>query len=197
MQRDGFPGWFAIADNSKEMDMAKVSKRVLKWSLPRVTSIQRGLLAGSVVASVVLLSGCTVEVLNTQAAQELKQVSHLPGSVYAGWRVFQDKCAACHGPAAIGTAGGPDLLPRVREMGPRQFVSLVLKRYDWSHAGVQAGSTGAAHEILVDTLVQRKNYGLTMPAWEGEPSVSAHIADLYAYLNARAQGMQGPGRPAQ
>ena len=179
------------------MDKAKVSKRVLKWSLPGRTSIQRGLMAGVAVASIALLSGCAVELQNTQAAQELKHASQPPGSVYAGWRVFQDKCAACHGPAAMGTAGGPDLLPRVRDMGPRQFVSLVLKRYDWSHAGVQPGSTGATRDAMVDELVQRKNYGLTMPAWEGEPRVSAHIVDLYAYLNARAQGTQGPGRPAQ
>jgi mono/diheme cytochrome c family protein len=197
MQRDGLPGRFAIADNSKEMDMAKISKRMLKWSLPRVTSIQKGLMAGFVVASIALLSGCAVEVLNTQAAKELKHASQPPGSVYAGWRVFQDKCATCHGPAATGTAGGPDLLPRVRDMGPHQFVSLVLKRYDWSHAGVPPGSTGAARDAIVDELVQRKNYGLTMPAWESEPRVNAHIVDLYAYLSARAQGTQGPGRPVQ
>ena len=77
-----------------------------------------------------------------------------------------------------------------------QFVSLVLKRYDWSHAGVQSGGTGAVRDAMVDELVQRKNCVLTMPAWEGEPRVSAHIVDLFAYLSARAQGMQGPGRPA-
>jgi hypothetical protein len=37
---------------------------------------------------------------------------------------------------------------------------------------------------------------LTMPAWQGEPRVTAHIVDLYAYLSARAQGTQGPDRPA-
>jgi mono/diheme cytochrome c family protein len=197
VQRDGFPGWFAVADNSKEMDMAHISNSVMKWSLPRMTSIQRGLMAGSVMASVFLLSGCAVELQNTQAARELKQESQPQGSVYAGWRIFQDKCAACHGPAAMGTAGGPDLLPRVREMGPHQFVSLVLKRYDWSHAGVQAGSTGAARDAMVDDIVQRRRFVLTMPAWESEPSVSVHIVDLYAYLSGRAQGTQGPGRPAR
>ncbi len=177
--------------------MAHISNSVMKWSLPRMTSIQRGLMAGSVMASVFLLSGCAVELQNTQAARELKQESQPQGSVYAGWRIFQDKCAACHGPAAMGTAGGPDLLPRVREMGPHQFVSLVLKRYDWSHAGVQAGSTGAARDAMVDDIVQRRRFVLTMPAWESEPSVSVHIVDLYAYLSGRAQGTQGPGRPAR
>ena len=177
--------------------MAKVSMPVLKWSLPHMSAIQRGLMAGAAVASMALLTGCAVELQNAQAAQELKHASQPPGSVYAGWRVFQDKCAACHGPAAMGTAGGPDLLPRVGDMVPHQFVSLVLKRYDWSHAGVQPGSTGAARDAMVEDIVQRRRFVLTMPAWEGEPSVSVHIVDLYAYLSGRAQGTQGPGRPAR
>ena len=35
-----------------------------------------------------------------------------------------------------------------------------------------------------------------MPALDGEPRVAAHVADIYAYLSARAQGTQGFGRPA-
>lgn len=157
----------------------------------------RGLLCGGGMALALLLAGCAVEVQNTQAAQEVAQRAKPPGSVYTGWRLFQDKCALCHGPAGNGTAGGPDLLPKVREIGPRQFVSIVLKRYDWSLPAVQARSEGAAREALVDDIVARKGYVLTMPAWQGEPSVQAHVADLYAYLSARAQGVQGPGRPLQ
>lgn len=141
------------------------------------------------------LAGCGVEVLNTQPAAELKQMSHPPGSVYTGWRVFQDKCAACHGPAATGTAGAPDLLPKVREMGPRQFVSLVLTRYDWGLPATQPGS--AAREAQIGDIVQRRDFMLTMPAWQSEPRVNAHIADLYAYLAARAEGSLGSGRPVQ
>ena len=67
---------------------------------------------GAAQASGLLLVGCAgVEVQNRQAAQELAQRSKPPGSVYTGWRVFQDRCAGCHGPEATGTAGGgPDLL---------------------------------------------------------------------------------------
>jgi mono/diheme cytochrome c family protein len=143
------------------------------------------------------LGGCTVEIQNRQAAQELAQLSKPPGSVYTGWRVFADKCARCHGPAATGTADAPDLLPRVREMGSRRFVGLVLQRYDWSLPAAKATSDSTAREALIDDIVQRRQGAVTMPAWEGEPRVSAHIVDLYAYLSARAEGTQGPGRPAQ
>jgi len=145
------------------------------------------------VAVAILLTGCGVELLNTQPAAELKQMTHPPGSVYTGWRVFQDKCAACHGPAATGTAGAPDLLPKVREMGPRQFVSLVLLRYDWGLPATQPNS--AAREAQIGDIAQRRDFMLTMPAWQSEPRVNAHIADLYTYLSARAEGSMGPGRP--
>jgi len=177
--------------------MAKFLIFALQTTFDRMTTSRRSLLYGSAFASALLLAGCAVEVQNRQAAQEVARLSKPPGSVYIGWRVFQDKCAGCHGPAATGTAGGPDLLPRVREMGSRQFVSLVLKRYDWNLPAAQASSEGAAREALIEDILQRKeDYMLTMPAWEGEPRVSAHIVDLYAYLSARAQDTQGPGRPA-
>jgi cytochrome c5 len=176
--------------------MAKYSMFALNPPFERMTKRPRALPYGVAIASALLLAGCAVEVQNTQPAQELAQLSKPPGSVYTGWRVFQDRCAGCHGPAATGTTRAPDLLPRVREMGSHRFVSLVLKRYDWSFPAAQAGSEGAEREALVEAIVQRKEGALTMPEWQGEPRVNAHIVDLYAYLSARAQGSQGPDRPA-
>lgn len=142
-----------------------------------------------------LLAGCAVEWQNPQAAAEVAQRAAPPGSVYTGWRVFQDRCAGCHGTAALGSPRGPDLLPRVREMGQRRFVGLVLTRYDWNLPASRAGSESAAREALVEAIVERREGSLAMPAWQDEPRVNAHIADLYAYLSARAEGTQGPGRP--
>ncbi|MBX3603627.1 MAG: c-type cytochrome [Piscinibacter sp.] len=146
-----------------------------------------GMLAAAVVAGSGL-AGCALELQNRQPAQELAQAREAPGSAYTGWRVFQARCAQCHGPAATGTVGAPDLLPRVREMGPQRFVGLVLRRYDWN--------LPAADDAAVDSVLQRRAGALTMPAWQGEPQVNAHIADLCAWLSARAQGTLGPGRPA-
>jgi mono/diheme cytochrome c family protein len=148
------------------------------------------------VAATAWLGGCAVQIQNLEPARELAAESGPFGSVYTGWRVFQDRCAGCHGTDAMGTAKGPDLLPKVREMGPRRFVSVVLTRYDWELPAAQAGSTGAARETLIDEVLQRQSTALPMPAWQGEPQVDAHIVDLYAYLAARAEGTQGPGRPA-
>ncbi|MDP3702035.1 MAG: c-type cytochrome [Hylemonella sp.] len=144
---------------------------------------------------VLLLTGCSVDWQNRHASQEVAQLSAPTGSVYLGWRVFQDKCAACHGAAASGTANAPDLLPRVRAMGERQFVSLVLQRYDLNQPATQARSGTAAGEAQIEVIMQRKDAPLSMPAWQSEPRVNAHILDLYAYLSARAQGRQGPERP--
>jgi mono/diheme cytochrome c family protein len=177
------------------MTMAPFSKSTQQQPLARKPSW----LVGAACAAAWLVAACAgVDVTNTHAAQELAQAAKPPGSVYTGWRVFQDRCAGCHGPTATGLAGGgPDLLPRVREMSSRKFVNLVLVRYDWSIPAAQAGSESAAREALVDEIVQRRQGALIMPAWQGEPRVNAHIADLYAYLSARADGTQGPGRPLQ
>lgn len=142
------------------------------------------------------LTGCSLEWQNRQAAQEVANAATPPGSVHRGWRLFQDKCASCHGSAATGSAGGPNLLPRVREMGSRQFVSTVLYRYDWGLPVAKDSRANPALDALLEDLLQRRQHALTMPAWQGEPSVTVHIADLYAYLSARAQGLQGPERPS-
>lgn len=175
--------------------MAKASLPKRKPVLQRWLPGHRGLLYGGALTAL-LLAGCAgVEVENRQAAQEMARLAAPGGSVYIGWRVFQDRCASCHGAAATGSANAPDLLPRVRTMGPRQFVSLVLQRYDLDLQTARPGSGSAAGETQIEVIMQRKEAPLSMPAWQGEPRVTAHIADLYAYLSARAEGTQGPGRP--
>jgi mono/diheme cytochrome c family protein len=162
---------------------------------PAPTARRSVVLPTAAALALLALSGCAVEFTNTRAAQELARPAVPPGSVYTGWRVFQDKCAQCHGTAATGSAGAPDLLPRLQQMDQRRFVNLVLLRYDWGLPAAQVRSDGPAREALVDDIASRRAGALTMPAWQGEPRVNAHIADLYAYLAARAAGTQGPARP--
>ena len=172
--------------------MSKFSMRAPTTGRQIGPLLRCGFLYGGALASALFLVGCAVEWQNRQAAQEMAEHAKPPGSVYVGWRVFQDRCASCHGASANGSYNAPDLLPTVAAMGPRQFVSRVLQRYSWN-----LSSTGAntVQDTLVNDIMQRREAPLIMPAWQGEPRVSAHIADLYAYLSARAAGTQGPDRP--
>jgi mono/diheme cytochrome c family protein len=157
----------------------------------RANARLRSVALHSILASALSLVGCAVELQNRQPAQEVAQVSKTPGSVYTGWRVFQDRCAGCHGVAATGSGKGPNLLPIVGVMGPEEFVSVVLHRYEWNLPATE----GRERKAVVEGVMQRKEGALTMPAWQGEPRVEAHIVDLFAYLSARAEGTQGGGRP--
>ncbi|HPP82079.1 MAG TPA: c-type cytochrome [Rubrivivax sp.] len=151
----------------------------------------------SLLAAALALASCSVELENRKPAQELARAAEPPGSVYTGWRLFQQHCARCHGSDAGGTSAAPGLPARVGAMGPRQFVDLVLRRYEWIVPAEHGGGDSAARETLAEEIVQRKDPALSMPAWRGEPNVDAHILDLYAYLAARADGTQGPGRPSR
>jgi hypothetical protein len=117
------------------------------------------------------------------------------GSAYKGWRLFQAKCATCHGRDATGTKRAPDLLPRVKEMNESRFVETVLRRYTWIVPSSEAASETGSREAMVEQILQGKKGETVMPAWEGEPSVNASILDLYKYLRARGDGTLGPGRP--
>lgn len=117
------------------------------------------------------------------------------GSTYVGWRLYQARCAGCHGVDATGPAKVPGLLDHVREMGAARFANLVLTRYDWPAAEPDARDDAAARTALVEDILRRRESAFAMPAWQDEPPVRAHVLDLYAYLSARADGALGPGRP--
>jgi mono/diheme cytochrome c family protein len=138
-----------------------------------------------------LLAGCAVQWRNTEPARELAQAAEPAGSVYGGWRVYQQRCAACHGTAADGAGGAPNLLLRLQGLGPQRFVDLVLRRYE---ADMLPRGQGSPREALVDDIVERRRGALAMPAWQGEPVVDAHVMDLYAYLAARSEGRVAAGR---
>ena len=85
---------------------------------------------------------------------------------YVGWRTFHAVCHVCHGENAAGSSFAPSLLkPIDREV----FIEIVTH-----------GRTG---QIGV------------MPAWGENPNVKNFIDELYAYQQARADGVLKPGRP--
>ena len=56
------------------------------------------------------------------------------------------------------------------------------------------GAADALLELVMKRERQERGQPL-MPAWDGDPDVIPHVLDIYAYLNARAYGDLGPGKP--
>ncbi len=153
------------------------------------------LLLAPLLVAPLLLGGCSLELLNSQASNEIAPPPPPQGTIYAGWRVFQSKCARCHGADASG-ATAPDLRPIMRGMSGRRFANLVLKRYDLDGYGAQGARDQTTLETRIDDILQRRDVPVEMPAWQGEVSVNVHILDIYAYLAGRADGSVGSERPA-
>ena len=85
---------------------------------------------------------------------------------YVGWRTFHATCHACHGQNAVGSSFAPGLLKHIDK---QRFVDVVTNGY--------SGQIGV------------------MPAWGQNPNVKDFIDELYAYQQARADGVLLPGRP--
>ena len=149
----------------------------------------------SMLAISALLTGCSMEFINAKPARELKPPPAPVGDLYAGWRVFQDKCASCHGTTARGTDQAPDLLPIVGNLNTRQFAELVLKRYDLGSGLSQEPQDKTTLETRIEEIMRGNEPPIKMPAWQGEPAVNAHVLDLYEYLSARAEGRIRAERP--
>ncbi|NCW78341.1 MAG: hypothetical protein EBV64_10365 [Oxalobacteraceae bacterium] len=139
-------------------------------------------------------AGCQTEFINAKPARELNPPPP-EGNLYAGWRVFQDKCASCHGVAATGGERAPDLLPVVSDMSARRFAALVLQRYDLGNGLAEGSKNQSTVDTRIDDILRRGEPPIEMPGWQGEPAVNAHILDLHAYLTARANGKLGTERP--
>lgn len=88
---------------------------------------------------------------------------------YNGWRRF-GSCSGCHGSSATGGTSGPNLLLAIKN-----------KKIDFA---------------TFKKIVSEGRPSKGMPAWEVDPNVNKHYADIYGYLRARSDGMvKKGGRP--
>jgi cytochrome c5 len=85
---------------------------------------------------------------------------------YVGWRTFHATCHVCHGQNAVGSSFAPSLL---KPIDKERFVDVVMNGY--------SGQIGV------------------MPGWGQNPNVKDFVDELYAYQQARADGVLRPGRP--
>jgi methanol metabolism-related c-type cytochrome len=92
---------------------------------------------------------------------------------YNGFRRYGGACARCHGPSGTGSSFAPNLTESVKRLSYAEFVNVVVN--------------GRKPEGASQNSV--------MPAFGTNPNVIKHIDDIWGYLNARADGAIGPGRP--
>jgi mono/diheme cytochrome c family protein len=88
---------------------------------------------------------------------------------YNGYRRYNSICIHCHGPDGIGGSFAPSLI--AAPLSLPAFRQVVL-------AGRQNGNS-------------------VMKGFAGDGNVEPYIEDIYAYLQARADGVLGRGRPAR
>lgn len=93
---------------------------------------------------------------------------------FSGYRRFNGACEVCHGFDGSGSSFAPNLTQSLKTIGYNEFQSIVVN-------GKQDVSTASA---------------LVMPGFGENKNVMCYLDDIYVYLRARADGAQGPGRPA-
>jgi len=88
---------------------------------------------------------------------------------YNGYRRYHAVCNHCHGPDGMGSSFGPSLVDHLPEI--EEFRRIVRE-------GKSSG-----------TMVMR--------GFAGDPNVAQYVDDIYSYLQARADGALGRGRPTR
>ena len=86
---------------------------------------------------------------------------------YNGFRRYHAVCVHCHGPDGMGSSFAPSLVTELPDI-------LSFRRI------VRDGRSSGAS---------------VMKGFAGDPNVAPYVDDIYAYLQARADGALGRGRP--
>lgn len=129
---------------------------------------------GSVLSSVVVLGlATTAGALSQDGAFAGKFYQVVDGKVdprtYNGFRRYHASCNHCHGPDGMGSTFGPSLVDRLADA--EAFRRIVRN----------GQSTGSS----------------VMKGFTDDPNIAPYVDDIYAYLQARADGVLGRGRPTK
>ena len=92
---------------------------------------------------------------------------------FNGWRRYTQSCLRCHGPDGAGSSYGPDLLESIKHMTRDEFNEVVIN--------------GRTNVNVANTSV--------MPPFGEVEDVVTYLDDIWTYLEARADGAVGRGRP--
>jgi methanol metabolism-related c-type cytochrome len=115
--------------------------------------------------------------VGAQDEEEEKPYSIVDGKVdqgtYNGWRRYHASCHTCHGPDGLGSSYAPNLVDSLKSMTYDEYAEVVIN-------GRQNVTTGQQS---------------VMPGFGEVMDVATYLDDIYAYLEARADGALGRGRP--
>jgi methanol metabolism-related c-type cytochrome len=138
-------------------------------------ALQRRLWLGAVAVGWVV--GAPALSMPASAQDEEKPYSIVDGKVdqgtYNGWRRYHASCHTCHGPDGLGSSYAPSLVDSLKTMSYDEFTEVVIN-------GRQNVTTSQQS---------------VMPAFGTVMDVATYIDDIYGYLQARADGVLGRGRP--
>jgi mono/diheme cytochrome c family protein len=90
-------------------------------------------------------------------------------AILNGYRRYAATCSHCHGADGLGSTFAPSLIEQ--PLPAEQFAEVV-------NNGITRGNA-------------------VMRGFGDDPNVAPHVADIYAYLQARAAGSIGRGRPGR
>jgi methanol metabolism-related c-type cytochrome len=131
-----------------------------------------GLVGTGLAAGALVFSGTPLA-----AQEDEKPYSVVDGKVdkgtYNGWRRYHASCHTCHGPDGLGSSYAPNLVESLQRISYDEFAEVVING--------RQNVTSSQQSM--------------MPAFGYVQDVAIYLDDIYAYLEARADGVLGRGRP--
>ena len=120
-------------------------------------------------------AGFAVAAESEQSAQKpyIVEDGKVDKKTFNGWRRYTESCLRCHGPDGAGSSYGPELVESVKHMTQDAFNEVVVN----GRTNVNAANTNV------------------MPPFGEVEDVVTYLDDIWAYLQARADGVLGRGRP--
>jgi mono/diheme cytochrome c family protein len=124
------------------------------------TIIKSSILACAIIASPQVMAG--------EQEYTVSNGNELDAHSYAGFKLFRNWCARCHGTYGQGLAG-PNLADSLKVISKDEFMTTV-----------ENGKTGTIG---------------SMPAWKSNDTVMTGREQIYSYLKARSDGVLGAVKP--